>query len=437
VRVSLRLYSVEYTTRDCAISRWLRAAVIASWVMLGLASAAGCGASSKNADNLLGMDGAALASGNGEGGAAAGFGDLSGTGGGTELSGTGGLGGGMELSGTDGFDANMNSNGNIGISGSGETGGNVGPSETGGSGGSSGPTPTYDGNKFVGNITTRGQVDTGGRTFSTYWNQITPENEGKWGSVQSSGSSGFNWAALDAIYDYTQKNGIIFKEHTFLWGAQQPGGGAGLTEDNVKNWMQQFCARYPKTALIDVVNEPPPHTTPAYANSIGGGTNTTWQWIANAFIWARDACPGAILILNDYNIIEWPNDNKHYIDIVKAIQALGAPIDAIGSQSHGLSGANPTTDTMKTLITKLHNDTGLPVYITEYDISQSDDQAQLTKYQEHIPFFLSTEWIHGITVWGWIYGSTWRQAPLSGLIRDGAPRPAMTWLMEQLGRPAP
>ena len=83
----------------------------------------------------------------------------------------------------------------------------------------------------------------------------------------------------------------------------------------------------------------------------------------------------------------------------------------------------------------LNSQTGLPVYITEYDIAQSDDQAQLGKYQEHMPFFLETEWIHGITIWGWIYGSTW--VPSSGLIRNGTPRPAMTWLMQELGRPAP
>ena len=33
--------------------------------------------------------------------------------------------------------------------------------------------------KFVGNIATSGAVRS---DFDTYWNQITPENEGKWGT---------------------------------------------------------------------------------------------------------------------------------------------------------------------------------------------------------------------------------------------------------------
>jgi endo-1,4-beta-xylanase len=314
-----------------------------------------------------------------------------------------------------------------GGSGSGGTDGSGG-SATGGTGGGGAVT------KFVGNITTgyNAALDYGGRTYSTYWDQVTPENAGKWGSVQGSAGATKNWSTLDAIYDYTETHGITFKQHVFVWGAQQPSGT--LTETDVKNWMSQFCARYPHTKLIDVVNEPPPHTTPSYADAIGGGTNSTWTWITNAFKWADAACPNAILILNDYNNIEYGDQNQHFIDIVKTIQAAGAPIDAIGAQSHGLGGS-VSTSTMKTLITKMHTDTGLPVYVTEYDIDLADDTAQLNKYKEHIPFFYETEWIHGVTIWGWIYGQTWVTS--SGLIKDGNPRPAMTWLMDYLNRPAP
>jgi endo-1,4-beta-xylanase len=286
--------------------------------------------------------------------------------------------------------------------------------------------------KFVGNITTGNSMDTNGLVFSDYWDQVTPENAGKWGSVQNAAGGARNWGALDAIYDYTEQKGIAFKEHTFIWGAQQPSGN--ITQAEVQSWMQELCTRYPNTRLIDVVNEPPPHTEPSYANAIGGGTNGDWQWIVNAFTWAHEYCPNATLILNDYNNIEIGNQNQHFIDIVKAIQARGAPINAVGAQAHGLSGGN-STQTMIPLLTKLHDDTGLPVYITEYDINQNDDATQLARVQEHFSFFLDTEWVHGVTVWGWIFGRTWVAS--SGLVRNGAPRPAMVWLMDQLGRPVP
>jgi len=287
----------------------------------------------------------------------------------------------------------------------------------------------------VGNITTGNGIDSNGLSFATHWDQITPENAGKWGSVQPSAGGNYNWSTLDAIYDYAEANDILFKQHTFVWGNQQPRGNIG--ENEVKDWMRSFCERYPKTSMIDVVNEPPPHTTPAYADAIGGGTNGSWQWIINSFRWAREACPDALLLLNDFNNIEWPNDNRHFIDIVKTIQAAGAPIDAIGAQAHDLDNGSVRFDSVKGFVQALHDETGLPIYITEYDFSTTDDNAQLAAYQQHIPFFLDTDYIKGITIWGWIYGRTWNAAPNSGLIRDGNPRPAMTWLMEELGRPVP
>jgi endo-1,4-beta-xylanase len=288
---------------------------------------------------------------------------------------------------------------------------------------------------FVGNITTGNSIDSSGLTYSDYWDQITPENAGKWGSVQSSAGANFNWGTLDTIYDYAEKSGIIFKEHTFVWGAQQPGGSLG--ESDVKKWMNAFCERYPNTPIIDVVNEPPPHTTPSYANSIGGGTNGSWQWIINAFVWAREACPHAILLLNDYNVIEWSGDNSRFIGIVQTLQAANAPIDAVGAQAHDLDHGSVSFNTVQNLFNKLHQDTGLPIYITEMDISTTDDNSQLRTYQQYIPFFMDSGVVPGITIWGWIFGRTWSMAPDSGLVRDGRPRAAMTWLMEELGRPSP
>jgi endo-1,4-beta-xylanase len=285
--------------------------------------------------------------------------------------------------------------------------------------------------KFVGNITTGNSVNPSGLTYYKYWNQITPENQGKWGSVQSTPSSSFNWASLDTIYNYTETNKIIFKEHTFVWGPQQPNGTPTLAQ--VENWIKSFCQRYPNTKLIDVVNEPPPHTTPNYTSNLGAGEGGSWPWITKAFKLARQYCPSAILILNDYNNVELTGDRNHTVDIVKDIKANGAPIDAIGCQAHGLRTASGTTT--QTNLAYLNSQTGLPIYITEFDIDNADDNAQLTSYQTHVSVFLSTSYVHGITVWGWILGRTWQTN--SGIVNGTTPRPAMTWLMQQLGRPIP
>lgn len=319
------------------------------------------------------------------------------------------------------------SGGTVGTGGTTGSDGAVASGGTGGDAGTGGAPPA----KFCGNITTRGQVRS---DFITYWDQITPENEGKWGSVEGVRDQ-MNWAGLDAVHDYAKQHGIPFKEHNFVWGAQQPGWIGGLSQADqraqVEEWIRLFCERYPDTQMIDVVNEPPPHTTPPYAAALGGAGASGYDWIVQAFQWAHQYCPNSILILNDYNTIEYSNDNTHFIDIVQRIQAAGAPIHAIGAQAH--AAFNVPTDTVKGFIDKLTSSTGLPVYISEYDINVADDTQQKNIMESQFTMFWTDANVKGVTLWGYIEGATWLTN--TGLMTStGQMRPAMTWLMGYLNR---
>jgi endo-1,4-beta-xylanase len=72
--------------------------------------------------------------------------------------------------------------------------------------------------KFLGNILSTSRTD---ENFATYWNQVTPEDNGKLGYVEAT-QSPRKWSVLDAMYEYAQEHGFPFKEHTFVWGRQQP-----------------------------------------------------------------------------------------------------------------------------------------------------------------------------------------------------------------------
>jgi endo-1,4-beta-xylanase len=285
--------------------------------------------------------------------------------------------------------------------------------------------------KYVGNIDTRGQVRS---DFVMYWDQVTPENAGKWGSIEGTRDH-MNWAGLDAIHDYAKQHNIPFKQHNFIWGSQQPSWIGGLSQADqaaqVEEWIRLFCERYPDTQLIDVVNEPPPHTTPVYTAALGGAGTSGYDWIAQAFKWAHQYCPSSILILNDYNNIELSGDNAHTIDIVKRIQGVGAPIHGVGAQAHGC--ANLSASTIQSNIDKITAQTGLPVYISEYDLNIADDNQQKTVMQSQFTMFWNDPNVAGITLWGYIVGATWETN--SGLMSSsGTMRPAMTWLMSFLGR---
>ncbi|WP_437600730.1 endo-1,4-beta-xylanase [Sorangium sp. So ce590] len=155
-----------------------------------------------------------------------------------------------------------------------------------------------------------------------------------------------------------------------------------------------------------------------------------WDWIVNSFKWAREYCPRAVLILNDYNNIEYENDHNNFMRIARAVINAGAPVDALGAQAHDAYRIN--TNTVKGYIDKMAA-LGKPVHITEYDIGIANDAEQRRVMQEQFTMFWNHPSVPGITLWGYIVGATWRDN--TGIQHsNGTMRPAMTWLMDFLDR---
>jgi hypothetical protein len=142
------------------------------------------------------------------------------------------------------------------------------------------------------------------------------------------------------------------------------------------------------------------------------------------FTLARERWPKAIMIYNDYNNIEYNNEVDWTATMAKAAVAAKIPIDAIGCQAHDAYKIN--TATVKSNLDKLAA-TGLPLFITEYDIGYSDDTQQLNSIKDQFPVFWNHPSVMGVTYWGYVVGQTWRTG--TGLITDaGAERPSLTWL---------
>ena len=287
--------------------------------------------------------------------------------------------------------------------------------------------------KFLGNITTSYQVDYGNEKYYTLWNQITPENESKWSSIEGSRRGSFNWGGCDNAYNYAKNHNFPFKFHTLIWGSQYPGWINDLsTEEQYKaivEWMDAIKKHYPNLPMIDVVNEAVPGHAPApYKAALGGDGKTGYDWIIKAFEMAHERWPDAILIYNDYNTFQW--QRSQCIDLVKTLRDAGAPIDAYGCQSHDLTDMNVSN--FRSAMDEIQNALKMPMYSTEYDIGTSDDNLQLQRYKEQIPYMWEADYCAGITLWGYIYGHTWTTDGNSGIIRDGKDRPAMTWLREYM-----
>lgn len=326
------------------------------------------------------------------------------------------------------------------------------------------------GAKFLGNITTGGQIRS---DMGTYWNQITSENGCKWGSIHTlsngnSGTSKFAWDNYDkceGAYKWAkEKPGRHFKFHALVWGSQYPSflckaKNPSITVEKTKQyiteWFDAVAAKFPDLEYIDVVNEAiyagnnyhSGYQLPATGaegvstddkacggsyiiEALGGDRIVNgkhqYDFITTAFKMARERWPHAVLIYNDYNTLKWQKNEG--IELVQTIIKNGAPVDAYGQQAHDAADF-PTASGFSQVLTEIHNAVKIPLFITEYDVGKADDNEQKNIIANQIPFLWETPWIAGITIWGYINGSTWRQN--TGLMNaNGTDRASMTWLKQ-------
>lgn len=243
-------------------------------------------------------------------------------------------------------------------------------------------------------------------SYDAFWNQVTPGNAGKWGSVEATRDV-MNWTALDLAYTHALTKGYVFKEHTLVWGNQQPAWLASLPPAEqvaeIEEWYAAVAARYPGLDQIDVVNEPL-HVVPSYANAIGGSGVTGWDWVIWSFEKARQYFPNAELLLNEYGVLGSKRATADYLKIINLLKARGL-IDGIGEQAHGLEYAQ--SGTIKANLDSLAA-TGLPLYITELDLEHADDATQLNMYKRVFPLLYEHPGVKGVTLWGYLAGEHWK-----------------------------
>ncbi len=300
-----------------------------------------------------------------------------------------------------------------------------------------GPPLAHKQDKFLGSAYGTAQAF----NFESYWNKVTPENAGKWGSVEGTRDQ-MNWGALDIAYNFAKDNNFPFHFHVLIWGAQQPAWISTLTPEEqleeIREWFEAVAQRYEDIDYLEVVNEPllnhnPPDGTNGranYKNALGGNGTTGYDWIINAFKMAREIFPAKTkLLLNDFSIVNSSTSTAEYLKIIRLLQKENL-IDLIGEQGHAFT-TTAAVATMKRNLDSLAS-TGIPIHITELDIDGSTDQIQLTQYKRIFPLFWEHPGVEGITLWGWRRG-LWRDEQGAYLISsNNVERPALIWLREYL-----
>ncbi|MGC9671254.1 endo-1,4-beta-xylanase [Planosporangium sp. 12N6] len=253
--------------------------------------------------------------------------------------------------------------------------------------------------------------------FST----VTPENVMKWEVVEPQRGS-FDFSAADRLVDFARQHGQKVRGHTLLWHNQLPKwltdgvADGSITADQLRTILRDhiFAEAGHFRGRIwqwDVVNEA--------INDDGTMRNTIWLqklgpgYIADAFRWAHQADPHALLFYNDYNIEFTGAKHDAAVALVTSLKAQGVPIHGVGMQGHlGLQYGLPSAPELAANV-KHFADAGLATAFTEVDVRMPmpndvyRSQAQAQGYSVVMQACLLNPRCLSVTVWGYTDKYSW------------------------------
>jgi GH35 family endo-1,4-beta-xylanase len=260
-------------------------------------------------------------------------------------------------------------------------------------------------------------------TLGFYWSMYEPEK----GHPQ--------YAYTDQVVEWCASQGIACKGHPLAWDyvpdprwlPEDAEGIRQASEGRVREIVSRFKGRIDRW---DVVNEPTDMGRTKtrlgrWANSLGAG-----RYIADHLKVAREANPGATLLVNDYRT------DEAFYKILEGLRVDGKlPFDAVGIQSHMHDGVWPMARVWETCerFAKL----GLPIHFTETTIvsgpnkgnekwGESSAEGEAAQ-AECVPKFYTALFSHpaveALTWWDFSDDGAWMGAPAGWLRKDMTPKP--------------
>ncbi|MFN8416336.1 MAG: endo-1,4-beta-xylanase [Cytophagaceae bacterium] len=284
------------------------------------------------------------------------------------------------------------------------------------------------------------------QNYMTYWNGVTAENNNKWGVIESTRDN-FNWNAADISYNFAKNNNLMYRYHAIAWGSQFPNWAINSSNQlvlspaefqaEIEEYMAAVAQRYGNYIdQIDVLNEQlrtHAPATQAFKTGLGGGGTTGYDWIIWLFTKARQYFPNAKLVLNDYGLENDISAINEQLNVIKVLRDRNL-IDGFGTQAHEFNINTLSASQMTNALNTMDN-SGVPTYVTELDLSGTDAE-QNTRYQTLFPVYWNHPSVGGISLWGYIEGTTW--IANTGLVSSGnnnpTESPAMQWLKQYMSQ---
>jgi len=216
------------------------------------------------------------------------------------------------------------------------------------------------------------------KTLAGQFNMIEAENSMKWRATEPSRGV-FDFRAGDRLVAFAEAHGMKVRGHNLLWGKYNP---AWLTQGHftpaelhliMKRHIQMEVRHYRGQVFAwDVVNEAfgsegrLKHTVWYDEPGIGlAGKGTAY--IAQAFRWAHEADPRALLFYNEVGADGINAKSDAMYEMVKDFKRQGVPINGVGLQMHVFNRSDVPSHLAENIarFTRL----GVEVQITELDVA--------------------------------------------------------------------
>jgi len=269
------------------------------------------------------------------------------------------------------------------------------------------------------------------RILSGEFGSLTPENDMKWAEIHPEPGV-YDFSGADAVVAFAKAHGQEVRGHTLLWHSQNPEWvteasdtwtceeARDVLEDHVRTVVGRYAGEIYEW---DVANEIFQDDWDAGGVRLRTEANPFLKacsddpvgLLGDAFRWAHEADPDALLFMNDYNAEGINAKTDAYYELAKELLADGAPLQGFGAQSH-LSLQYGFDDSMQANFERFA-DLGLKVAVTEADVRMplGDDgeptaeqiALQADRYDRLLQACLDVSACSSFTVWGFDDERSW------------------------------
>jgi GH35 family endo-1,4-beta-xylanase len=211
-------------------------------------------------------------------------------------------------------------------------------------------------------------------------------------------------AGIEATLDWMAENRIDVRGHCLLWGSYRmmpddilslADNPAALRDRILDHIQDEAGACRGKVVAWDVVNESQTHND--VFNILGD------SFRADCFTAAHEADPDARLVLNETTPASMEAGVDAFEQQARALLRLGAPIDALGFQSH-FSQAGMSIPRVYSILDRFA-ETGLDLEITEFDFLCADRDVQAAFTRDYMTICFSHPKVISFLVWSFWAGS--------------------------------